>query len=389
MTTPLFKGAFFLRLVPLLLTAVFADILIAFSQEPSSQQSDALQSIEELVEEGLNGVIANVRSGRYTEVGQVRSAFIDIQNAAIDVCEQQTGLIYGQADLSIPGTPGARVVLAQSANDAARYLLSPGSAQSISEAGNIFNLVTRDLVEECRTVILQPNNFRYTNFAPPKNQAASEREGRATQLPDFVYEESPTQLCDVDFDELRALIELNNDAYAKAVIHYHTLLTRHVNPPSEIELNDAQNLLSIARDDLFGSIHNYNEKYEQACRAKTGISFAVADVFGPAGRRIIAAPGLKFQVFDLDGALVSEAETGNSTAPVFLKLQAGEYTLQLDIGAYLPSHSEACEGVYSKSFELRNGETKSFTATVLMSNVADDGQSAGNPEDEDCIREKR
>jgi hypothetical protein len=121
--------------------------------------------------------------------------------------------------------------------------------------------------------------------------------------------------------------------------------------------------------------------------ADTGITVAVADVFGAAGLRVIPAPGVVIRVLDEDGAKVATASTGNEMAADFIGLAPGQYTLRLDIGDYEPALPPQCTDGYVTTFELSAGMQKRFAARVYSTTVADNGQSVSTASGE-CITEQ-
>lgn len=121
---------------------------------------------------------------------------------------------------------------------------------------------------------------------------------------------------------------------------------------------------------------------------RTGIYFAVADVFGPEGRRIIGAPGLKISVLDDLGEVIEETETTDSTDHIFIKLGQGDYTLKMDIGTYKPVYESTCGQIYEQSFTIEPKDKLRFTATVLMSRASSENRlSTSAGPDPQCIRQ--
>jgi hypothetical protein len=121
--------------------------------------------------------------------------------------------------------------------------------------------------------------------------------------------------------------------------------------------------------------------------ADTGITVAVADVFGAVGLRVIPAPGVFIRVLDASGAEVATASTGDAIDADFINLAPGRYTLRLDIGDYEPALPPQCTDGYVTTFELSAGMQKRFAARVYSTTVADNGQSVGTASGE-CITEQ-
>jgi hypothetical protein len=119
----------------------------------------------------------------------------------------------------------------------------------------------------------------------------------------------------------------------------------------------------------------------------TGITVAVADVFGAAGLRIIPAPGVVIHVLDANGATVATASTGDAMDTDFIGLAPGRYTLRLDIGDYEPALPPQCTDGYVTTFDLSAGTKKHFAARVYSATVADNGQSVSTTSGE-CITER-
>lgn len=125
----------------------------------------------------------------------------------------------------------------------------------------------------------------------------------------------------------------------------------------------------------------------EAGSAGTGITVAVADVFGAAGLRVIPAPGVVVRVLDASGNEVATATTGDEMAADFIGLAPGEYTLRLEIGEYKPALPPQCTDGYVTTFKLAAGEKKRFATRVYSATVADNGQSIGTVSGE-CIKER-
>ncbi|MEO1037025.1 MAG: hypothetical protein AAFX44_15830 [Pseudomonadota bacterium] len=120
----------------------------------------------------------------------------------------------------------------------------------------------------------------------------------------------------------------------------------------------------------------------------TGITVAVADVFGPGGLQVLPAPGVTIIVRDANGREIAREKTGKAIAADFIALAPGDYTLRLEIGKFEPALPPQCTDGYTREINVAKGQHRRYTASVYSVRVATDGQSVGTVTG-DCIREQQ
>ena len=159
-----------------------------------------------------------------------------------------------------------------------------------------------------------------------------------------------------------------------------------LNPPpiildeDDIETNEA--LMSGAEDSVLTTGSG-----EGAGTKPTGITVAVADVFGINGLTVVPAPGIVVRVIDDNGREVASATTDNAFATDFIELRPGTYQLRLDIGKYkaaLPAH---CTEGYVRQIVVTDGQHTKYTASVYSAVESRDGKSVGTVSGE-CIKQQ-
>lgn len=117
----------------------------------------------------------------------------------------------------------------------------------------------------------------------------------------------------------------------------------------------------------------------------SGITVAVADVFGANGLQTVPAPGVAIFVLDENGNTIAKTTTENTINSKFIELTPGRYTLRLDIGKYKSALPAACTNGYVRQIEVVPGRQLRFTAPVYSTLQSRNGTSVA-PVGSDCIK---
>jgi len=85
----------------------------------------------------------------------------------------------------------------------------------------------------------------------------------------------------------------------------------------------------------------------------------------------------------------SETLTGRTLKPTSVPLDAGDYTLAIDIGHYIPLYESTCANPYERKFTIAPGGQLKFKAAVKSVKIVDNGTSTNSlGEDRIALAEK-